>query len=167
MKSLVQKVCFIYGCFAFAGSALWFWISCTTTVTIPANPRLILSLFGLHGLILCLTFQRFIGLKPFWAPIWEVSKERLRWARRAIVSFLALSIGIIAFMFLTARLHNRILVEKSLNLFLPSLGMLSSLYIALHWAFRPENLFNKEFLRFMTNPLGYIWMWLSSQRRRR
>jgi hypothetical protein len=46
--------------------------------------------------------------------------------------------------------------EWALSPFLASATLLSGVYIALHWAFRPENLFPRAFLTFAGNPFGAI-----------
>jgi hypothetical protein len=56
----------------------------------------------------------------------------------------------------TGEPHDEKLVLQAAGLTMASLGMSSSLYIALHWAFRPENLFSKSFIDFASNPLGYL-----------
>jgi hypothetical protein len=111
---------------------------------------------AVHAFIICLTFQRFIGAKPFWGPIWNSSWEQLRWARRTLGVGFALVLGTMMLNGIALILRRETIALRGLNLTLASIGMFSSSYIALHWAFRPENLFSSSFLKVISNPIGLV-----------
>ncbi len=156
MKRLIQKVCFVYGCLAFSLSVLWFLGASVVANAIPDEPEVAISILAVHALFLCLTFQRFIGVGPYWTPIWRVSEPVLGWARRGILLVFVIFVCSVLFVFIAIFLHNETLSLRGFGLVLASMGMLSSTYIALHWAFRPENLFNDGLLKFVTDPVSYL-----------
>jgi hypothetical protein len=67
-----------------------------------------------------------------------------------------LCIGLLVFDLLALPRHTDGATVKGLGLFLASLAMLSSLYIALHWALRPENLFSKGLIGLLSDPISYL-----------
>ena len=48
------------------------------------------------------------------------------------------------------------LQDKTVPLILTSFLLQNTVYIALHWAFRPENLFSSSFIEALSNPLGSV-----------
>jgi hypothetical protein len=58
---------------------------------------------AIHGLILTLTFQSFVGPKPFWSSAWRISERRRRWARGVLAGAAMLCIGIVTWGALVSR----------------------------------------------------------------
>ena len=52
---------------------------------------------------------------------------------------------------------NTALENKAVSLVLTSFLLQNTIYIAVHWALRPENLFPGSFLRAISNPLGLLF----------
>jgi len=82
---------------------------------------------------------------------------RRKWARVALAGVAMLCIGIVLWGTVVAREpHDEKHLVEIAVLAMASLAMLSSLYMVLHWAFRPENSFSESFIVFASNPLGYL-----------
>jgi len=157
MKLFIQRACVVYGCLALLASTTWLVVSWFFEPALPASPGPVLVPLGIHGLILTLTFQPFVGPEPFWSPVWRISPRRRMWARSALACAAILCVGsAIWCVVLTRESHDEDLIVRAAILTIASLAILSSLYIVLHWAFRPENLFSESFIEFASNPLGYL-----------
>jgi hypothetical protein len=156
MKILIQRACFAYGAIAFLGYVGWFIAICFSDAAISIGTQPTIALFAVHGLVLCITFQRFLTVKPFWAPLWNATPRTLTYARYAVWVSFGLCIGMMVLAMLTLPLSSDRSSSRMVCLVLASMGVVSSLYIALHWAFRPENLFTKGLLGFLSNPIAYI-----------
>lgn len=157
MKLLIQGACLIYGCLALLASAAWFAITWLFRPVIPDTPGPVVTIFVFHGLVLTLTFHSFVDPKSFSSPIWCISERRRKWARGVLAGAVVLCIGIVIWAIVVAREpYDEKLVLEATGLAMASLAMLSSLYIVLHRAFRPENLFSESFIEFASNPLAYL-----------
>ena len=81
-------------------------------------------------------------MRPAWQPVLNVTPQRIRLAKilfgLSILNFL-LCVGVA---FYGAIKGDSALRDKGPGLILTSLVMLQTIYIAIHWAFRPENLFS-------------------------
>jgi len=152
MKKLIQLYCFWYGCVGTLGAFAWYIAAIMAPVTIPDNVWIVEAVFGLHGLAAIATFHR--GTK--WQPVLNVTPQRIRLAKillgLSILNFL-LCVGVALY----ASKGDSALNEKGPGLMLTSLVMLQTIYIAVHWAVRPENLFSPTFLRIIGNPLGELF----------
>jgi hypothetical protein len=118
---------------------------------LPNSWRIVESLFLLHAIAMFATFQP--GVK--WEAAILATPMRVRTARMVLwvasINFLACSLLLLT----NARLTRG---EGSLHvgLVLTSFLLLNTLYIAIHWALRPERIFQDGFLTFISNPLGWF-----------
>jgi hypothetical protein len=66
MKRFVQRTCLVYGCLTLVASTTWFLITWLFRPLLPDGPGPVIATLIIHGLVLTLTFQSFVGPKPFW-----------------------------------------------------------------------------------------------------
>ncbi len=147
MKRVIARSCATYGWVATVFSTLWFSMSVTTTASVLSRSNWVLAVWALHGLVLCLTFQQFVG-RVFWQPLTTVTTRKL-WVARMMLAGAAVLVGVTVSCGLVTRFS--ICGPESV---LASFTLLSSIYIGWHWELRPENLFTRRLIRLISDPLG-------------
>lgn len=155
MKNLIRFYAFCYGCLGTLLAFAWYIAAILGYARIPTNVWIVEAVFALHALAALATFQR-TSMRPAWQPVLGVTPDRVRLARTlfnlSILNFL-LCIGVCVYAVISG---NAALRDKGVALILTSFLMLNTIYIAIHWALRPENLFSAYFLRVIANPLGEL-----------
>ena len=136
----------------------WHVTTLRGVVMFPNNASIAIPFFGIHALICFLTFDR--SPTGLWEPLFKVTPRRVRLAR------LCLGLAVANFIFYLLLVWGYFLRSKALDelrvlSFLTSLLLVNTLYVALHWAFRPENLFSHTFRQVIANPITY---WLFSRK---
>ena len=155
MKRRLATSVFIYGCLSLIVSIVWLGAAVLSANIHSVSLWLAEGLFILHGCVLVLTFHRRPGT-VLWLPVLRITSQRIK-AAQAILLVTALNmIGWLTAIFVLALQNYKAQAEWALSPFLASAALLSGVYIALHWAFRPENLFPRAFLTFAGNPFGAI-----------
>jgi len=153
MKNLIRNYGFWYGCLGMLGSFVYHIAAILGRASMPSNVWVIEGVFALHAAASIATFYR----GPVsWPPMLSVTRKRITMAKIllavSIVNF-AVCLGI----FLFAELRGNLAVaNRVVPMILTSFLLTNTTYIAIHWAFRPENLFSISFLRTMSNPIGVV-----------
>jgi hypothetical protein len=150
MGKVAAQSCFVYGCTASLGALVWYFASLAGYRILPQSVWVFAVFFSIHGIAMVITFYR----RPWnpWKPVLKVTPERIRIAK------LLLALVAANFLFPLAVVvseHGGV-SERALSMALTSLVLLNTVYIAIHWAIRPENLFPSWFLSFISNPLLYL-----------
>ena len=156
MKNLIRLYAFWYGCLGTCCAFVWYVAALQGRATITNNVWIAEEVFVLHAAAALATFQR-TSMRPAWQPVLDVTAGRITLAKvlfgLSIVNFLV-CLGV----FLVAEFRGNVdLANDGVGLILTSFIMLNTIYIAIHWAFRPENLFSAAFLRVIENPLGELF----------
>jgi hypothetical protein len=143
-----------YGCVGTLCAFAWYIAAISDRALLPDNLWVAERVFVLHATAMLITFHR-TG-RQTWQPVFEISRTRITLAKillgLSVVNFL-LCVGLLIF----ARLfHDNALLGKTPGLILASFLLANTIYIAIHWAFRPENLFPRSFIEFISNPIGYF-----------
>lgn len=157
----MERYFFIYGCIASVGALVWYLAALAGRAALPENVWAVKSIAVIFAITMVITFQR-RPLRDPWVPVLRITPERVRGAK-FFLAVVAANFGVctlVAFAW-----GNRVGAERALSMVLTSLMLLYSVYIAIHWAFRPQNLFPSGFLTFISNPLLYPF--IRSRRRRR
>ena len=152
-KKVIQITCSLYGSVAFA-LVVWFCCACILPSAVPENPYIVMSIWAIHGLVICLTLQRFVGRPPYWSPIFVASERNIKRVRLFLTLCLTGCLVSVLFFIFAIMRENNLWESKSIGCVLASMGMLSSAYTALHWAIRPENIFGETFLARIINPFS-------------
>jgi|SRR6185312_12919292 len=167
MKTAIAVLCFGAGCLASALALIWY-----AAVLLGRNPRWpfpsdigrIEALFAVWGLVMFATFYR--NPRPIWKPLIEVTSGRVKAARLLLACalinclvWLVTCLGLLA-------LHIHGPLPWMFCLLASTVIVLNAVYIAIHWAFRPENLFSERFRRFADDPLIFVIFGLVLRRRR-
>jgi hypothetical protein len=156
MKKLTRLYCFWYGCLGTLCALAWYITAVIDRASIPDEVWIVEAVFGLHALAAIATFQR-TAMSPAWQPVLTVTPQRVRLAIILFyLSALNFLICIVVSIYAAAN-GNISLRDRGVALILTSFLMLNTVYIAIHWAFRPENLFSSSFLRFIANPFGEVF----------
>jgi len=155
MRRRVATAMFVYGCLSSIISLVWLSAALLSVNIHSIKLWLVESLFVFHGCVLVLTFHRNPGT-VMWPPVLRITSQRTR-AAKVILMLVAANVFVwlIAIFVLVVR-NEMPWAEWVLLPFLASCSLLSTVYIALHWGFRPENLFPRAFLKFAGNPFGVI-----------
>ncbi|GEM_PF-3251683 len=146
------QMCFTYGCLSSMGVFIWYVNAFLGRTQLPASVWIVEAFFVVHAIVMLMTFHRRPGAS-LWAPVLTVTPNRIR------IGKLLLLIAMINFLMcaVIVALHNRASSAKELTMALTSLALLNTIYIAVHWAFRPENLFPSSLLVFISNPFLYCF----------
>jgi hypothetical protein len=154
MRTLIQLYGFWYGCLASLCALAWYITALRGSFSFPSNWEIVVAVFVLHGVAACFTFQPHV--RPAWQPLLAVEPERIRIAR-ILLGLATLNFAAWFGAFIIAGSHrNQLLGGRIAFLILTSFLLQNTVYIALHWAFRPENLFPNSFIEALSNPLGSV-----------
>jgi hypothetical protein len=156
MKNLVRLYSFWYGCFGALCSFAWYIAAILGHASMLPNGWVVEAVFLLHAAAAVATFHR-APIRPAWSPILSVTPGRIRLARM----FLGIStlnfIVCLGTLLVAAARGNPALENRAVPLILTSFLLQNTVYIAVHWAFRPENLFSASFIQTISNPLGLLF----------
>jgi hypothetical protein len=153
MRKQIAISMYAYGCLSSIVAFVWFSAAVLSAYTLGIAVWLGVTLFLVHGCVLVVTFH---GSRAPWLSVLRVTSRRLIAAKTVLLlaalntllwtgSIFALGVG-----------EDKPWSGWVLQLFLASYLLLSTIYIALHWAFRPENLFPAAFIALVSNPFGLI-----------
>lgn len=154
MRRRLATSMFVYGYVSSIVALLWLGDALASVNVHPIKFWLTESVFVFHGCVLVLTFHRNPGAR-LWPPVLKMTSSRVK-AARLILLLASANVGGWLSAVLVLALQNNSTARWALLPFLASCYFLSALYIALHWAFRPENLLPRGFLVFISNPLGMM-----------
>ena len=152
MRTLVERYCFAYGCVASVGAMVWYLTALAGYTELPQNVWIVESLALIHAITMVITFHRRPYRSP-WAPVLQVTPQRIRIAKVVLGAVAANFL----FCLILAISEHRTVSERALSMLLASMALLNTVYIAIHWAFRPQNVFPRQFLDFMSSPLLYFF----------
>jgi hypothetical protein len=144
--------CFAYGCLASLGALIWYVYALIGSATLPRSVWTAEIFLILHGMVMVVTLYKRPS-RALWAPVLRLSPERIRSSRFVLL------VGAANFLFCSSLVayEGRHTSERVLSMVLTSFVLLNTTYIAIHWAFRPENIFSKRFLAFISNPVVYLF----------
>jgi hypothetical protein len=144
---------FVYGCATSLLSLMWLVLALRGNASDP-NPALPAVVALVHGGALLMTFHR-NPLEPRRRPLLSITLRRIAAAK------VILGVAILNFVICLAATwlagQEPAIFADGASVSLASLALVSSIYIALHWAFRPENLFSEGFLRTAAFPLWFLF----------
>jgi hypothetical protein len=144
MRKVIAKLAFMYGCIAFLLSTGWYVMALAGNAFWTLNPGAAATVIAIHGSVITLTFHR-EPLGNHWESVLAVTWRRIRAAKLLLwAAFLN---------FLLCFAFTLLYEARAVPLIVASLAVLSSAYIVLHWALRPENLFSEGFLQTMASPI--------------
>jgi hypothetical protein len=152
MRRVIRFFGFWYGCLGSLCALAWYLSTLLGSFTFPRNWGIVMTIAALHGVVACFTFQP--KVRPPWQPLFSVTRERIRLAR--VLFGLATLNFIVCFgtLLIAGKLGNQTLEDKTVPLILTSFLLQNTVYIAVHWAFRPASLFRGSFIEAVSNPLG-------------
>lgn len=153
MRRAIQTYCIVYGCLASALAFVWFLSALAGKFDEDVSFTVVIGLFLLHGLAAFLSFQHY---SRRWEPVIPLTPSRIRWAKVAFAAGTLNILGCFAIFIGVAEMKNQILAGGMVYLVFTSLVLQNTIYIAIHWLFRPENIFPKWFIELVTNPLSFL-----------
>ena len=153
MRRAIQIYCALYGCLGSILAFAWFLSALLGKFDESVSQTVLIGLFLLHGLAACLSFQRY---SRRWEPIVPLTVNRIRLATVAFAAGTLNFAGCSAVFIWAAEMKNQTLAGNMVYLVLTSLVLQNTIYIAIHWLIRPENIFPKRFIDLVTNPLGFF-----------
>ncbi len=154
MRRLIQLYGFWYGCLGSLCALAWYVTALRGSFSFPSNWGIVVAVFVLHGIAACFTFQPHV--RPPWQPLLAVTRIRVRLAR-GLFALATLNFAVWFGAFIVAgNQRDQSFGGRAAFLILTSFLLQNTVYIALHWAFRPENLFPGSFIEALSNPLGSV-----------
>jgi hypothetical protein len=157
MKHIAAVLCFSFGSLGSVGAWVWFVAALASHEPIwpfPSDIRGIEVLFALWGTVMFATFYR--SPLPIWAPLFEVSDGRTRVARLILTFALINCLVWLVTCVVVWIIHNQGRLPWTFSLLASGVLLLNALYVVVHWAFRPENLFSEKFRRFADDPIVFL-----------
>lgn len=152
MKRFIEAGCFIFGCVASVAALFWYFAVLAGHLSFPNNGPLMWSIVVIFATAAILTFQKRPMRDP-WKPVLAITPERIR-ISRVLLGVTASNFGLSSLLTFIERGRPEVL--KCLAMSLTSLLLFYCVYIAVHWAFRPQSLFAPAILDFFSNPLLYL-----------
>jgi len=153
MRQLIRLYSFWYGCLGSIAALTWHISALLGFFSFPKNWWIVEGVFLLHGAAACFTFQ---SVKTKWLPIVTLTKARI-WLGRALFGITSLNVCIcIATFFVLNGRSDKSAAQAAIPEILTSILLQNTVYIAIHWAFRPENLFPQAFINALSNPFGTV-----------
>ena len=157
MKNFVRLYAFWYGCLGTALATIWHVLAILGRAELPDNVIVVETIFALHSMAAIFTFYRSPLPPRAWQPLFTVTRRRILIAKAILGCTVAdFLLCLPAFLFASLR-HDAIVQQRLLPLLLTSFVLSNTVYIAIHWAFRPENLFSRTFIAALSNPLGVFF----------
>ena len=151
MRRLIQLYGFWYGCLGSLCTLVWYASALLGRVPL-LDDKLFVVLFALHGIAACITFQPHV--RPVWQPLLSVTPRRIKLAKTVFGLATLNFVVCFGILLIAGKLGNQALEDKAVPLILTSFLLQNTVYFALHWAFRPANLFPGSFIEALSNPLG-------------
>jgi hypothetical protein len=165
MRRFVERALFAYGCAtALIASALLIGSAMRPAIAAPPVQRIVWPAL-VHLAVLSVTFDR--GgrrqVNSYWQPVFTPTPTRLRWGRW--IAGVGSVIATLTFVtvYAKAAMTDAPIVARSIWIAILALYVGSSSYLAIHWAFRPANVWGAGFVEFCKSPLFFLLDW----RRRR
>lgn len=151
MRRVISLCEFWYGCLGTLCCACWYFLVLFGYSTLPSFDWLF-AFFVLYCCAVTVTFQP--RVRPAWQPLFAATPGRIKLAK--ILLGLAASNFVVCFgvLLVAGKDGNQALIDKTVSLMLMSFFLLNTIYIAIHWAFRPEKLFPGAVIEIITDPLG-------------
>ena len=145
---------FIYGC---AGTGFYLVLYLLALQNrfyeLGVSKNLVLILFGFHALAGVLTFQP-QGLRK-WRPLFAATPWRAT-ATRWLFGLSSLQFAVFLIVFVACGNERQGLRTWLVPVILTSFLLQNTVYIACHWALRPESFLPKRLIEAFTNPLGFV-----------
>ena len=156
MRNLVRLYSFWYGCVGAISCFVWYVDALLGQISMPRSVWVVETVFLLHATAVMATFHRGAMGSP-WQPVLAVTPGRVILAK-TLVGISTLNFIVCLGTLLTAAMRGSVaLVNRTVPLILTSFLLQNTVYIAVHWAFRPDNLFSAGFVEAISNPLGLLF----------
>lgn len=140
-----------YGCLGLTIALGWYALTLAAGQPPPIAAVQVWAFVVIHVLALLVTFQPWHGLVR-WRPLIAVTAGAKAVAR---VAFIA-SVMNMLFWMATVLLHGQNATVLELALGVNGMVIVSMVYIAVHWALRPENVLPGPLVRFLSDPVTYL-----------
>lgn len=156
MRKAIAIVGFVYGCVGSLLSLVWVLFALTEGATWQIDASLAVVVLVVHGTVIVVTLHR-EPLGSSWRPVVSVTPWRVRAATVLLGGGLLNFAAWLAFVVITRSRGALRAYDLGLPLIVASLALLTSTYVAVHWAFRPENLFSQGLLQAAAFPLRFLF----------
>ena len=156
MKRCIELLCFIYAVLASFGSLCWELCVLRGGGELTGNLFTIEIVFLSFGIVLVMTaYTR--ASRPLWHPVFPLSPVGARVIRWATIAAIA-HFGVWMTLLIVAPSAGGGLQRgKMLSGTCASFALAVTIYMAFHWAFRPEKFLSARVMRIASNPLLYAF----------
>lgn len=158
-RGVVARLLFWYGCVSAAGAAIFQYVSVTSTgVDLEGHGNVFMALFGVHLVALAVTL--IIDPRRLPLPTALPATRGNIVAGRLLLSAAVLNVVLWVGHLVVTRYAGKHLTDEMFAGLLASMLLCTAVYVALHWAFRPENLLPPPVMTvasFLANPWPSIF----------
>lgn len=154
MRQRLATVFFGLGCVLSVFALAWFVAASLGVLIAPRTAAQALGAFIPYAILMLTTLDR--GSARSWLPVFPVTRPRIRVARLLLSAAGLLCLAAFAVVLIGRALGSSSVAEVSFASVIGSLMFLNGVYVALHWAYRPQNLFGPNVPPSLLNPLGIV-----------
>jgi hypothetical protein len=152
MRRALATLFFVLGCLL-TGFAIAWWIAAECGVlSAPKTPLEGVVAFIPYAVLMLVTVDRASARN--WLPVLKVTRARILLARLLLSLTVANFLIAIAVAVAGQKLGSTSLPEHAFYWVIGSLLLLNGVYFALHWAYRPHNLFGPHVPEALLDPFG-------------
>ena len=154
MRQRLAAVFFGLGCVLSVFALAWSVSASLGVLIAPRTAAQALTVFVPYAILMLATLDR--GSARSWPPVFSVTQPRIKVARLLLLAAGLLCLAAFAVVLIGRALGNESVVDASFASVIGSLMLLNGIYVALHWAYRPQNLFGPNVPPSLLNPLGVV-----------
>jgi hypothetical protein len=157
MKRVTAMVVFAYGSTATVVLVLCLIVALFgSAAQLEPSSRVLAAILAMHGTSGLLTFTRYVD----WEPLFALTEFRQKVARRSVWFAFAVFCALFVTFALAGAYKNQQWLERLTPVLALQAFLVQTLYIAVHWAFRPENVFPERLRQVLSNPFGEVLLYL-------
>lgn len=154
MRRTVAVLFFVLGCLLAVFAVAWLIAAEIGVFIVPTTAPEAVVAFIVYAILMFATLDRF-SVRD-WSPVLAVTHSRILLARWLLSFIVVICLAAIAVAVVGRALSSASLLEYAFSWVIGSLLLLNGVYVALHWAYWPNNLFGPHIPPALLNPLGLI-----------
>ncbi len=158
MKRMFQLYAVSFGCVGTIAAFVWHIAAILGYSVLPSNLKVMLAILIPLSIAYLITLHRTPGYIA-WAPLIVITAKRIRIARLVLASAAINFIAYVSILLIASHQKDMGLAARVIPMILTSMIMLGTIYVAIHWIVRPENIFSCNILRIISDPLYHLLLW--------
>jgi hypothetical protein len=154
MRRALATLFFVLGCLMAGFAIVWSIAAESGVIILPKTPLQGVVVYIPYGILMLATLDRYPSRD--WPPVFKVTHSRIILAR-VLLSLTGANLVIAMIVTTVGRIiASTSWLEHGRPWVLGGLLFLNGVYVALHWAYRPTNIFGPNVPEALLNPLGCL-----------